>query len=44
MAGLIAMELLEDRKEKYFKWIMADAGDEEISGMPYPRLQMLTID
>ncbi len=44
LAGLIIMESLGDRKEKNFNRFMADSGNEVISGVPYPRLQMLTVD
>lgn len=44
LAGLIIMEPLGDRKEKNFNRFMADAGEEIISGISYPRLQMLTVD
>ena len=38
LAGLIIMEPLGDLKEIYFNRFMADAGDEVINGVPYPRL------
>ena len=44
LAGLIIMEPLGDRKERNFNRFMADAGEEVISGIPYPRLQMLTVE
>ena len=43
MAGLIIMEPLGTRKESNFKREMAAAGDLDVSGFPYPRMQMLTV-
>ena len=43
MAGLIVMEPLGERKERNFKQFMASAGDLEVNGVPYPRLQILTV-
>ena len=42
MAGLIVMEL-GDRKAKNFRKEMAAAGDLEVRGVPYPRMQLLTV-
>ena len=44
MAGLIVMEPLGAAKERNFKKYMAEAGDLEVHGMSYPRMQMLTVD
>ena len=43
MAGLIIMEPLGTRKEANFRREMASAGDMEVNGFPYPRMQMLTV-
>ena len=43
MAGLIIMHPLGEVKERNFKRFMANAGDLEIRGMPYPRMQILTV-
>ena len=43
MSGLIIMEPLGTRKESNFKREMAAAGDLDVSGFPYPRMQMLTV-
>ena len=43
MAGLIIMEPLGDRKERNFRSFMATAGDLEVKGRPYAKMQMLTI-
>ena len=43
MAGLIIMEPLGDRKERNFRSLMATAGDLDVKGRPYPKMQMLTI-
>ena len=43
MAGLIVMEDLGPRKRVNFRREMAQAGDLEINGVKYPRMQMLTI-
>ena len=43
MAGLIVMEPLGAVQERNFKRFMAEAGDFEVNGKPYARMQMLTI-
>ena len=43
LAGLIVMHPLGAVKERNFRRFMADAGDLEIRGMPYPRMQILTV-
>ncbi len=43
MAGLIVMDELGDVKARNFAKEMAQAGDLEVRGMPYPRMQMLTV-
>ena len=43
MAGLIILHDLGTRKTKNFKETMALAGDVEIDGKNYPKLQMLTV-
>lgn len=43
MSGLIIMDELGDRKTKNFKAEMAQAGHLEVSGVEYPRMQMLTV-
>ncbi len=43
MAGLIVMELLGTTQERNFNRFMAEAGDLTVLGIPYPRMQMLTI-
>ena len=43
LAGLIIMHPLGAVKERNFRRFMADAGDLEIRGMPYPRMQILTV-
>ena len=43
MSGLIIMDYLGDRKAKNFKAEMAQAGHLEVSGVEYPRMQMLTV-
>lgn len=44
MAGLIYMEPLGATKERNFRRFMGEAGDVEILGVPYPRLQMLSVE
>ena len=44
MAGLIIMEPLGTTKERNFRRFMADAGDYAVSGIPYPRMQTLTVE
>ena len=43
MAGLIVMHDLGDRQKASFGREMASAGDMEVMGRQYPRMQMLTI-
>jgi site-specific DNA-methyltransferase (adenine-specific) len=43
MAGLIVMDDLGDRKTKNFHREMADAGDLDVGGIKYSRMQMLTV-
>jgi hypothetical protein len=43
MAGLIIMEPLGDRQQRNFGQFMAQAGDLEINGFPYPRMQILSV-
>ena len=43
MAGLIVMDDLGERKTKHFQREMAAAGDLEVRGVLYPRMQMLTV-
>jgi len=43
MAGLIVMEDPGERKRKNFAQEMAAAGDLEVFGVQYPRMQLLTI-
>ncbi len=43
MAGLIVMDDLGPRKTANFKREMATAGDLEVNGVLYPRMQMLTV-
>ena len=43
MAGLIVLEDLSDRKTRNFQREMAAAGDLEVRGVPYPRMQLLTV-
>ena len=42
MAGLIIMEDLGQRKTANFKREIATAGDLEVNGVLYPRMQILT--
>ncbi|MDD9993144.1 MAG: DNA methyltransferase [Rhodospirillales bacterium] len=44
MAGLIVLEPLGDRKERNFRKFIADAGDLDVLGMKYARMQILTVD
>ena len=44
MAGLITMKPLGDRQRRNFGQFMAQAGDLEINGYPYPRMQMLSVE
>lgn len=43
MAGLILMEEPGERKAANFRREMAEAGDLEVLGVRYPRMQMLTV-
>ncbi|MBC6441736.1 MAG: modification methylase EcaI [Rhodobacteraceae bacterium] len=43
MAGLIVLEELGERKERNFRREMAQAGDLDVGGILYPRMQMLTV-
>lgn len=43
MAGLIVMEPLGPTKERNFHRFMAEAGDLDVFGMQFPRMQMLTV-
>ena len=43
MAGLIVLEPLGERKLANFKSEMAQAGDLEVNGVKYPRMQILSI-
>ena len=44
MAGLIVMHDLGPRKTASFKKEMAEAGDLDVSGILYPRMQLLTVE
>ena len=44
MAGLIIMEPLGPTKERNFKREMAQAGDLDIFGVKFARMQMLTVE
>ena len=44
MAGLIVMHPLGAVKERNFTRFMGEAGDLEIRGMPYSRMQLLTVE
>ncbi len=43
MAGLIVMDPLSKQKQRNFDREMAEAGDLEVRGVPYPRMQILTV-
>ena len=43
MAGLIVMEPLGAAKERNFRRFMADAGDMDVLGVQYPKMQILTV-
>ena len=43
MAGLIVMEPIGAAKERNFRRFMADAGDMDVLGVKYPKLQILTV-
>lgn len=44
MAGLIVLEPLNARKRNSFEGTMAQAGDLEVRGIRYQRMQLLTVD
>ena len=44
MAGLIVMNPPKDTQAANFGRFMADAGDLEVHGRPYPRMQILTVE
>ena len=44
MAGLIVMNPPSDRKALNFRKFMADAGDMDVIGVKYARMQMLTVE
>ena len=44
LAGLIVMEPLGETKTRNFKRLMAEAGDLDVLGVKYPRMQMLTVE
>ena len=44
MAGLIVLEPLSAAKERNYKRFMAEAGDLDVMGVKYARMQMLTVD
>lgn len=43
MAGLVVMEPLSDRKLRNFEKEMAQAGDLDVNGMKYSRMQILSV-
>ncbi len=43
MAGLIVMEPLSATKDRNFKRFMAEAGDLDVLGVHYPKMQILTV-
>jgi len=43
LAGLIVMKPLNERQQRNFATFMAQAGDMEVNGKPYPRMQMLSV-
>ena len=43
MAGLVVMEPLGDTKERNFRRFMAQAGDLDVLGVQYPKMQILTV-
>ncbi|MDE0033994.1 MAG: DNA methyltransferase [Deltaproteobacteria bacterium] len=43
MAGLIIMEPLGSAKDRNFHRFMAEAGDLEVQGVEYPKMQILTV-
>ena len=44
MAGLIVLHPLGEPKARNFRVAMGEAGDIDIAGVPYPRMQMLTVE
>ena len=44
LAGLIVMEPLGETKTRNFKRLMAEAGDLDVLGVKYPRMQILTVE
>ena len=44
MAGLIVLHPLGETKARNFRVAMGEAGDVDIAGVPYPRMQMLTVE
>ena len=44
MAGLIVMHPFGHTKERNIRRFMADAGDMDVMGVKYPRLQVLTVE
>ena len=44
MAGLIVLEPLGDLKERNFRRFMASAGDLDVRGVKYARMQVLTVE
>ena len=43
LAGLVIMDNLGDRKEQNFRRFMAEAGDMDVLGLKYPRMQMRSV-
>ena len=43
MAGLIVMEPLSDRKRRNFEQLIAEAGDLDVMGKFYPKVQILSV-
>ena len=43
IAGLIVMEPLSATKERNFRRFMAEAGDLDVLGVKYPKMQILTV-
>ncbi len=43
MAGLIVLEPLSDRKRRNFESFMAQAGDMDVQGVQYRRMQLLSV-
>ena len=44
LAGLIIMNTLSSRKDRNFRALMAEAGDLDVLGVKYARMQMLTVE